>query len=77
MAEACTLCAHRLDVGLPPACVEACEKHGAGAVFVGNLDFEGDANDPEGEVSRLIAGNPVKRLREDLGTEPKVHYIGL
>jgi molybdopterin-containing oxidoreductase family iron-sulfur binding subunit len=77
VAEACTLCAHRLDVGLPPACVAACEKEGAGALSVGDLDFEGDANDPEGKVARLIADNPVKRLREDLGTEPKVYYIGL
>ncbi|MEJ2722649.1 MAG: 4Fe-4S dicluster domain-containing protein [bacterium] len=41
-----------------------------------NKDF-GDLNDPHSEVSRMIAGNPVKRLREDFGTEPKVYYIGL
>jgi Fe-S-cluster-containing dehydrogenase component len=44
---------------------------GAGAIQLGNL------NDPNSNVSRLIAENPVKRLREDLGTEPKVYYIGL
>jgi len=71
VAEACTLCAHRLDVGRIPACVEACCNVGAEALFVG------DMNDPESEVSRLIATNAVKRIREDLGTEPKVHYIGL
>jgi molybdopterin-containing oxidoreductase family iron-sulfur binding subunit len=71
VAEACTLCAHRLDVGKMPACVEACRNVGAEALFVGDL------NDPDSDVSRLIATNAVKRLREDLGTEPKVHYIGL
>jgi molybdopterin-containing oxidoreductase family iron-sulfur binding subunit len=71
VAEACTLCAHRLEVGRKPACVEACETAGASALCVGDLD------DPESDVSRLIAGNSVKRLREDLGTEPKVYYIGL
>ena len=71
VAEACNLCAHRLDVGRKPACVEACEKTGAGALFVGDL------NDPDSNVSRLISGNTVKRIREDLGTEPKVYYIGL
>ena len=44
---------------------------GARAISVGDL------NDPNSEVSQLIAGNSVKRIREDLGTEPKVHYIGL
>jgi tetrathionate reductase subunit B len=71
VAEACTLCAHRLDIGKIPACVEACSNIGANALLVG------DMNDPDSEVSRLIATSAVKRLREDLGTEPKVHYIGL
>jgi molybdopterin-containing oxidoreductase family iron-sulfur binding subunit len=71
VAEACTLCSHRLDEGKEPACVEACRKVGAGALCVG------DMNDPASEVSQLIATRPVKRIREDLGTDPKVHYIGL
>jgi tetrathionate reductase subunit B len=71
VAESCNLCAHLLDRGEMPACVQACQKMNAGALKVGDL------NDPESEVSRLIAGNPVKRLRENLGTEPKVYYIGL
>jgi len=71
VAEACTLCAHRLDQGRPPACVEACREVGAGALYVGDL------NDPDSDVSRFISTVAVKRLREDLGTEPKVYYIGL
>lgn len=70
VAESCNLCAHLLDEGKQPACVAACQK-GTGALLVGDL------NDPGSEVSRLIAGHPVKRLRADLGTEPKVYYIGL
>ena len=66
--ESCTLCVHRLDRGQQPACVEACKNK---ALAVGNL------NDPKSEVARLIAGNPVKGIREDLGTKPKVYYIGL
>jgi len=71
VAEACTLCAHRLERSQLPACVETCRQKGIGALTVGDL------NDPESEVSQLIARNPTKRIREDLGTEPKVHYIGL
>jgi len=71
VAEACTLCAHRLERGRLPACVEACKKTGADAIQVG------DMNDPESNVAKLIDTHAVKRIREDLGTEPKVHYIGL
>ena len=71
VAESCTLCAHRLDQGRKPACVEACENIQAKALYVGNL------NDATSEVSALIRSHPIKRLREDLGTEPKVFYIGL
>ena len=76
VAEGCTLCAHRLDAvgkdGKPqpqvPACVEAC-KNGALAI--------GDMNDKTSKVYELLRDFAVKRLKEDLGTEPKVHYIGL
>ncbi len=71
VAEACHLCAHRLDVGEKPACVETCENIGVGALVVGDL------NDPKSEISKLTTNFAVKRLKEDLGTEPKVFYLGL
>ena len=71
VAESCNFCAHLLDAGKKPACVNACEKAGIGALTVGNL------NDSASDVSVLIRDNSVKRLREGLGTEPKVYYIGL
>jgi Fe-S-cluster-containing dehydrogenase component len=37
----------------------------------------GDLNDPDSEVARLVSSKPVRGLREDLGTKPKVYYIGL
>jgi molybdopterin-containing oxidoreductase family iron-sulfur binding subunit len=71
VAESCDLCAHLLDQGKQPACVAACEDVQAKALCVGNL------NDPASEIAALIRNHSVKRLREDLGTEPKVFYIGL
>ncbi len=71
VAESCTFCAHRLDQGMPPACVEACQNANHGALI------HGDLNDHNSEVARLVAEAPVKRVREDWGTEPKVFYIGL
>jgi Fe-S-cluster-containing dehydrogenase component len=76
VVEKCTFCVHRIDEGLRdgkkigvdvvPACVEACPTRAR--VF-------GDLDDANSEVSRLLAANTVIRLREDLGTEPKVYYL--
>jgi Fe-S-cluster-containing dehydrogenase component len=35
----------------------------------------GDLNDPESVVSKLLAENPSYRLRENLGTGPRVYYL--
>jgi molybdopterin-containing oxidoreductase family iron-sulfur binding subunit len=71
VAESCNLCVHLLDRKQEPACVAACKRVGANALTVGDL------NDPESEVSKLIKQHSPKRIREDLGTEPKVYYVGL
>ncbi len=51
-----------------PACVTTC---------VGRSNYFGDLNDPESYVSQLLTQQGVSRLKEDLGTEPRVYYIGL
>lgn len=78
VVEKCTFCSHRIDRGLAyglvpgvddeatPACVVACP--------VGARVF-GDLNDPESEVSKQLASNAAYRLREDLGTAPRVYYL--
>ena len=71
VAESCNFCAHLLDRGQEPACVTACKRKGVSALTTGDID------DPESEVSQLIVARSPKRIREDLGTEPKVYYIGL
>lgn len=62
----CQFCLHRLNVGMLPACVTTC---------IGAATFFGDKNDPESLVSELAASPNVMRLKEDLGTEPKVYYL--
>jgi phenylacetyl-CoA:acceptor oxidoreductase subunit 1 len=78
VVEKCTFCVHRVDRGLSlglkpgvddnatPACVVACPT--GARVF-------GDLADPESNVSQLLATRPSFRLREDLGTGPRVFYL--
>ncbi len=53
--------------GLLPACVDICP--------VRALHF-GDLNDPDSEVSKLLVKKRSFRLLEELGTEPKVYFVG-
>ncbi len=62
----CHFCLHRIERGLLPQCVVTC---------IGRATFFGDANDPESLVAELIARPNVMRLKEELGTEPKVYYL--
>ena len=71
VVESCNFCAHRVDNGEAPACVSACAATGAGALVFGDL------NDRESEAATLVREAPTRRIREDLGTEPKVYYLGL
>ncbi|MFQ6040649.1 MAG: 4Fe-4S dicluster domain-containing protein [Candidatus Poribacteria bacterium] len=65
--EKCTFCAHRVEKGKKPACVANCP------LFA--LNF-GDLDDANSDVSRLLAKKFSFRLLEELGTEPRVYYVG-
>jgi tetrathionate reductase subunit B len=67
-ADKCTFCAHRVDAGLLPACVETC---------VGGARIFGDLNDPASQVRQLVDQHKVKVLKPEMGTQPHVFYLGL
>jgi len=67
-ADKCTWCYHRITKGLLPACVQACP--------VGARVF-GDLNDPESAVNKVLDIERINVLKPDLGTKPKVYYVGL
>ncbi|MEJ2708901.1 MAG: 4Fe-4S dicluster domain-containing protein [Anaerolineales bacterium] len=78
VVEKCTFCVQRIDRGIEqnltpgvdpqatPACVNICP--------VGARVF-GDITDEQSPVAIYLAEHDTFRLREDFGTEPKVHYV--
>jgi dimethyl sulfoxide reductase iron-sulfur subunit len=78
VVEKCTFCVQRIDRGLAqglmpgidraatPACVNTCP--------VGARIF-GDTNDPDTPISKFLAQHETFRLRQEWGTQPKVHYV--
>ena len=66
--ESCTLCVHRIDQGLQPACTEACANK---AILFGNL------NDPESEIAKKVRTVASVQVRAELQLNPGVRYQGL
>lgn len=77
--EKCTFCVHRIENGVKkgltpgvdreatPACVANCPVH----VF-----HFGDLDDPNSEVSKVLARKRSFKLLEELNADPSVYYIG-
>lgn len=67
VADKCTFCMHRVDAGIVPACVNSCQ---------GGTRIFGDLDDPESEVSKMVAMLPTTTMKSGQGTGPQVYYIG-
>jgi molybdopterin-containing oxidoreductase family iron-sulfur binding subunit len=65
-ARKCHFCLHRIAVGELPACVTTC---------IGRATLFGDANDPDSLVAEMIVQRNAMRLKEELGTKPRVYYL--
>ncbi len=65
-AAKCNYCAHRVDVGREPACVTVCPEH---AIIAGDMD------NPNTEISQLLARQQVKVRKPEKGTQPNLFYI--
>jgi Fe-S-cluster-containing dehydrogenase component len=62
----CHFCTHKLDAGMLPSCVTTC---------IGYATYFGDANDPGSLVAELISRPNKMRLKEEMGTLPRVYYL--
>ncbi|MDD4965047.1 MAG: 4Fe-4S dicluster domain-containing protein [Gallionella sp.] len=66
--ESCTLCVHRIDEGLQPACATSCPNK---AILFGDLN---DPNSPIAQKLRTVASTQV---RADLKLNTGIRYQGL
>lgn len=68
LPQKCTFCAHRLEDGKEPRCAQICP---SGAIKFGDLD------NPQSEVSQLMASKNTEPLRPELKTRPQVVYLNV
>lgn len=78
IATKCTMCVPKIDRGMAaggrpgvdavatPECVVTCSAKA--------LTF-GDLNDPESPISQLLRRRKPRRLLEELGTDPSIHFL--
>jgi len=66
-AAKCHYCAHRIEIGLEPACVIVCPER---AIIAGDMD------DPTSQIATIVAREPVQVRKAEQGTRPKVFYLG-
>ena len=65
-AAKCNYCAHRVDMALEPACVNVCPEQ---AIISGDMD------NPDSEISQLLARQQVSVRKREKGTIPNLFYI--
>ncbi|MCA8938280.1 MAG: polysulfide reductase NrfD, partial [Planctomycetes bacterium] len=65
-AAKCNFCAHRIDQGLNPSCVNICPEQ---AIRFGDLD------DPSSIVSQMISRERATVRKPEKGTDPSLFYI--
>lgn len=65
-AAKCHFCGHRIENNLEPACVVVCPTH---SIIAGDMD------NPNSEISRVLAKNDVTVRKPEQGTAPKLFYI--
>ncbi|MFK7807015.1 MAG: 4Fe-4S dicluster domain-containing protein, partial [Saprospiraceae bacterium] len=65
-AAKCNYCAHRIDVGLEPACVNICPEEAI---------ISGDMENPDTKIAELLSRQQVKVRKAEKGTVPNLFYI--
>ena len=66
VVEKCTFCYQRITKGEVPACMDLCPARAR---------HWGDFDDPDSEVSKLVASREYIQLLPEMGTKPSVYYL--
>lgn len=66
VVEKCNFCLPLIQRGEQPACMQLCP---------GRARYWGDLDDPESEISKLLASRDYERPQEDAGTGPNTYYL--
>lgn len=66
-AAKCNFCAHRVEVGLQPACVIVCPEQAI---------ISGDLEDPTSKIAQLVGRENVQVRKPEKGTKPQLYYLG-
>jgi len=65
-AAKCNYCAHRIDLGLEPACVNVCPEEAI---------ISGDMENASSEIALLLLEQETKVRKPEAGTQPNLFYI--
>ncbi len=65
-AAKCNYCAHRIDIGLQPACVNVCPEEAI---------VSGDMKNPETKIAQLLSQEQLTVRKPEKDTKPNVYYI--
>jgi tetrathionate reductase subunit B len=66
VVDKCTMCAHRVDAGRPPACVETCPT---------KVRTLGDLADPDSAIRKLLDSRRSQVKQPQTGNGPHIHYL--
>lgn len=66
VVDKCTMCAHRVDAGREPACVETCPS---------KVRTFGDLASASSKLRQLLARRRSVRKKLQTGNEPQIHYL--
>jgi phenylacetyl-CoA:acceptor oxidoreductase subunit 1 len=75
----CHFCMPKIDQGMSKGLMPGVDKEATPACVVSCTSkalYFGDANDKDSEIANLIKDNDTVCLQEEMGTKPRVYYIG-
>jgi len=78
VVQKCDYCRHRIDKGLAKGLVPGVDREATPACVINCMAkarFFGDLENPNSEVSQLVARAQAFQLNPEFGTDPNTHYL--